>query len=749
LKQLGTSLHLRYKRYGDIEDLQDSISVWVRAAKLVCNDGSDTTYVLSYLGNLFYERFSRVGNIEDLEQAVLKLTHANELTPDGHPNKPGRLTNFGNVLHKRFQQLGSMDDLEQAIVSHTRAVDLTPDGHPDKPARLNNLGNILHERFQRLGGMDDLEQAVTMLTRATELTPDEHPDKLGRLNNLGNVFHTRFQRFGNMDDLEQAVEVKTRAVTLTPDNHPDKSAFLNNLGNVLHERFQRLGGTDDLEQAMAMLTRAAEFTLDEHPDKPRQLNNLGNVFHARFRRLGNVGDLEQAMTAKTRAVKLTPDNHPDKSMFLNNFGNILHERFEEFGDMHDLEHAVTILIEANELTPATHPDKPERLTNLSNVLFNRYELAKDAESLSYSIDCADEAVKLASNQYHAQRTALLLNLASKLYARFRSFYVQPADLTRAITTSTKATTQNFGRPSDRLKAAILHTTLLSHVSNSVSHGALIEAHEKALDLIPQIVWLGNSVQKRYKELIDHGLGAFAHRAAADAIAVGEYTRAVEWLDSRRSVVWSQRVNLWTSLDELRLQEPGLASKLEQLSHSLEDKISTPISAPTGNRLHNAKSLLTTNEKSYYGLAIEYDRTIELVRSIQGFESFLRPTPFSKLVTACATGPVVIINVHDSRCDALVLHHPGDILHVPLSRFSYDDAIRLHKQFSDVIRNNAFLNVSQGDVQRDDEDEINPIQPASKWNAIILQILAELWEFVAKPIISSMTGIVSISRTLDL
>jgi tetratricopeptide (TPR) repeat protein len=754
LCELGKLLYLRYESYGDIEDLQDAATVWGQFLKLLPENDPHEAAACANIGVVLLTRFQRLGNMDDLEQAVAIHTRAIILTPDGHPDKPRRLSNLGIVLQERFERLGGMEDLKQAAVMLTRAVDRTPDGHPDKPMCLNNLGSVLQERFQQLGGMDDLEQAVVMFTRADDLTPDGHPAKPGQLSNLGGVLHERFQQLGDMDDLEQAVVLKTYAVDFTPDGHPDKPGRLSNLANVLHERFQRLGGMDDLERAVAMKTYAVDLTPDGHTDKPMYLNNLANVLHERFQRLGDMKDLEQAVVMLTNGIDLIPDGHPDKPALLSNLGIKLHERFERLGGVDDLEQAVAIVTRAVNLTPDGHPDKPGRLSNLGIILQERFKRLGGMDDLERVIVIFTHAAYFTPNG-HPQRTNLLHDLALALFARYESPYNQPTDLIRAIALSKKAATRNSGNPSRRLSAAILTTDLLLHDPTSASHGALMQAHEHVLSLIPQVVWLGHNIQRRYDELAD--LGTLANRAAAVAIITGEYSRAVEWLESGRTIVWSQLLHLRTPLDELRERDPKLASKLEQVSYALEhasissDKAIDVIEVSTlphrDNNPKHPESSPAQEAKSRYGLAIEYDRLIKQIRNLDGFEHFLRPKPFSDLVPACKSGPVVIINVHKSQCDALVLHSLGEIIHLPLPRFSYDDAIRLHQQLAEVLDYNGLLGRVRGEVRDGEERALRPPKLVSEKNKIMIQILAELWKSVVKPIVTKITGTVSISQLL--
>ena len=48
------------------------------------------------LGRSLLTRFKRLGDLGDMNKSVLMKEHAVQLTPDGHPDKPSWLNNLGN-----------------------------------------------------------------------------------------------------------------------------------------------------------------------------------------------------------------------------------------------------------------------------------------------------------------------------------------------------------------------------------------------------------------------------------------------------------------------------------------------------------------------------------------------------------------------------------------------------------------------------------------------------------------------------
>jgi CHAT domain-containing protein len=58
------------------------------------------------------------------------------------------------------------------------------------------------------------------------------------------------------------------------------------------------------------------------------------------------------------------------------------------------------------------------------------------------------------------------------------------------------------------------------------------------------------------------------------------------------------------------------------------------------------------------LAREWDELVGQVRTLKGFEDFLMPPKLEKLLPAAAAGPVVVLNISQWRCDALIVTASG-------------------------------------------------------------------------------------------
>ncbi|KAF8121610.1 TPR-like protein [Boletus edulis] len=734
LNNLGNSFMTRFERLGELRDLEDAISTHRDAVHLTPDGHPDKPSRLNNLGLSFITRFKRLGELRDLEDAISTHRDAVHLTPDGHPDKPSRLNNLGLSFITRFKRLGELRDLEDgistyrdadAISTHRDAVHLTPDGHPDKPSGLNNLGNSFITRFERLGELRDLEDAISTHRDAVHLTPDGHPDKPSGLNNLGSSFMTRFERLGELRDLEDAISTHRDAVHLTPDGHPDKPSGLNNLGNSFITRFKRLGELRDLEDAISTHRDAVHLTPDGHPDKPSRLSNLGNSFMTRFERLGELRDLEDAISTHRDAVVLTPDGHPDKPGGLNNLGLSFMTRFLRLGELRDLEDGISTHRDAVHLTPDGHPDKPGRLNNLGLSFITRFERLGELRDLEDAISTHRDAVVLTPHG-HPHKPTMLNNLANSFKARFECLR-EPSDLEDAISLYSHATSVPTGPISVRFRASC--NWILC--ARRIHHPSLLRAYSVSISLFPQLAWIGLSLTHRYAEL---KRGADVVReAAAAALDEGFPELAVEWLEQGRSIVWGELLRLRGSYERLSSAHPDHARRLRELSAALdnagatrEQSLST-FSESTDDSMHRTTRTLQQDADRHRKLAIERDKLLQEIRRLPDFERFLLPKDFAQLRASAHSGPVVMLNAAETRCDALILLADVDhVIHVPLPKFNLQRSAGLQNMLGRLL----------GDARAtpfDDRQGRAATRGAGSWETL----LSTLFNGVIKPVLDAL------------
>ncbi|PVF94405.1 hypothetical protein CPB86DRAFT_800498 [Serendipita vermifera] len=131
------------------------------------------------------------------------------------------------------------------------------------------------------------------------------------------------------------------------------------------------------------------------------------------------------------------------------------------------------------------------------------------------------------------------------------------------------------------------------------------------------------------------------------------------------------------------------------------------------------------------LTIERDKLIRQVRDIPEFSSFMGPKRFHTLASVAHEGPIVILNVHRVRCDALVLISDGtkvSVVNIPLEGFSHKTSEKLLEKMKNLL-------LSAGVRSRGLRQHL--WVGAHSNNAIFKNILSILWKHVAKPVIDGL------------
>ncbi|KAJ7463982.1 TPR-like protein [Mycena latifolia] len=718
LHNLGHSLLSRFEQLGDLTDLNESVSKSKAVVSLTPEGHPYMPSRLNNLGSSLLSRFEQLGDLTDLNQAVSRFEAAVSLTPEGHPDMALWLNNLGSSLLSRFERLGDLSDVNEAVSRFKAAVSLTPEGHPDMPSWFANLGNSLLSRFERLGELTDLNESVSRFKAAVSLTPEDHPDMPSWLNNLGNSLLSRFKWLGELTDLNESVSRFKAAVSLAPQGHPDMPSWLNNLGNSLLSRFEQLGDLTDLNEAVSSLEAAVSLTPEGHPDMPSRLNNLGNSLLSRFERFGDLSDVNQAVSRFKAAVSLTPEDHPAMALRLNNLGNSLLSHFEQLGDLTDLNEAVSRFKAAVSLTPEGHPDKPSQLNNLGNCLLSRGEGLGELTDLNESVSTFEAAVSLTP-EGHPDMASRLNNLGNSLHGRFR-MSKDPGDYEDMLIQYSRAASLPTSSAQTRFQAS----TMWAHDAHTHQHSSVLHAYATAIDLVPHVAWLGLSISDRHHQLLK--VGHLVRNAASAAIDAHEYSKAVEWLEQGRSVIWGQVLNLRTPVDELQMLHPKLAAELVSVSNLLETS-GTRSGIETAS-LGPSQSLQATAQQ-YHDLAARRDKLLQQIRGLAGFQRFLLPKLISELSHAATIGPVVLLNTSSYHCDALIVI-PGlsdEVMHVPLPDFTLAQAQHLTEALGSMVRGGVRSERLDGGR----EGDLPPDEQFSR-------ILSVLWLKIVKPVLDQIT-----------
>ncbi|KZV62925.1 hypothetical protein PENSPDRAFT_692083 [Peniophora sp. CONT] len=701
---LGLALQQRFERLNDIHDLTGAITAHRVLVELTPDDHPNKPMRVGDLCTSLLSRHLHLNEDGELQTAISLLRQASLLLPESHPDRLKVLDSLDSAVQRRYERLGLTYDLENAAtVDRRRAVELFPNGGSDDLVQLSNRGLLLQEQYKRSGDPEDLEAAISVARLAVGITPQDHPDQPLLLNSLGMYLRDRYERTGGLEDLETAIRLHRLAAELIPSNHIDIPMHIHNLAVCLHERYERLGEPHDIETAIHMDQRAVELTTEDDPDMTIWLNGLGTVFLARYKRLKKINDLNSAISAYRRAIEITPASNSYLPSRLNNLGNALQKR-----------HISSL--------PSRHPSKPMRLNSLGVSLQMRYELLHELDDLEAAISVHHRAVELMRDG-HADNPMWLNSLGIALSRRFEYTQTQ-SDFDATVEFFMAATSQASASPSTRLESASGCLSLLNRYPRLRSPDTLLLAHSRIIGLLPELVWLGHNIERRYEESAK--LRGFVNNAVSGAISVGAVHKAVECLDEGRALVWAQILTMRTPLDELAQHHPDLAHELRNVQTQLQNsgyRSALPEPRKDDNTM---PGIVTADEGSHRQLVIKYERLLGQARGYPGFENFMRPQKLATLSNV-TDGPIVFINVDMHRCDALIVSVEGATNIVPLPDLSEKRAYQLLALWHNLL-------VSSGVLQKGAVPENMALRGGSTRMGIMLE---RLWTWVVGPILKEL------------
>ncbi|KEP49135.1 putative aromatic di-alanine and TPR containing protein [Rhizoctonia solani 123E] len=708
--------HARFHRSGDITDLDKDIEQTIQALSL--NPEGDPC-LFGNLGRSYQCRFQHRGTPSDLEHCIRYTTLAISLSPRGYPHLYQLFSTLSVCHHKRFDRLGNVIDLDKDIEYKTSALSLKPEGDPPM---LSALGQSYRLRYNRLGSLSDLDKAIEYGTLAVGLSNDEESSLEGRLHQLGLTYRERFERSGNPSDLDMEINCRTRVVSL-PGYRRGTPWQLILLAAAYNLRYHRFSDSCDLQKAIECNIRA--FSLAGPADlsyQTRALVNLSILCLSRFEALGDPTDLELGIEYNARAYSLIPDNHPDNSTRLQNLSALYYARFTYLDDLGDLEQAIECSSLAVSLAADNNGDVAEQLDQLGHYIHARWHRLGHASDLHEDVVHKARAVSLTP-EYHPGLPARLENLGRSYLGKLKVAKCQ-CDYRKtqqlALDSFRRSCMSEVGNPVIKLKSGISW----ARAAMGLSLEECLNGYQAAINLIPEVVWLGTTVVHRYQNL--QGLKDLAAEAASTAIVAQDYARALEWLEQGRSIVMNQGLKLRSPLDDLYSVDFSLAEHLKKVATELHT---------TASRPHDSHSLTTDQPLPspeevalrHRQLAKKYADLLSQVRQISGFEDFLKPARGAELISAARTGPVVIINLYEpqGRCDALILQ-PGttEIAHVGLPAFNSQTATDVRVRFGPLLSRGNLTASERGVRKLLIQGNISNFE----------DLLAILWNDIVKPVL---------------
>ncbi|MCW3813158.1 CHAT domain-containing protein [Micromonospora sp. DR5-3] len=540
-----------------------------------------------------------------------------------------------------------------------------PGFHPARPQALLSLARAELDRWEHGGELGGTAWAATWAQVALDATGPSHPLRRDALNLLaGAAGHAGVQ--GRDEKLVAAAVSAARAALELTDAQPDLRPFqLVVLADTLADAGWLAGDPDLLDEALGYQREALSETSTRHELYPLRLLKLANLLSQREVLAPDDTLLAEAVETNRRAVEALPDDDSRRIGFLFNHASSLARQAFRRNDEAGLAMAERTYREALALLPPDHPDQPRILSSVAETRYQRYLVGGDLMVLADAVELARQAVKETPTEHHwwSLRAGLLARAAAEL-----SRSKEPdANWARAEAIATYAAIAASPRADaqTRINAERQQAALAREAGDPA---ARLAALERAVRRMPTSVSRSSSARRRLGAVA--ALGGLAAEAAAVAIAAGDADRAIELLERGRGLLFHEALGIRSGRVALRTVSPQLATELDRVDRELAEAdaythvrkftIEVERRSADGDLLDSATTEWDPREAwaaRTRQLAVERDRLIERIRGLPGFADFLRPPSVPLLRQRLAGMPVVVVNTHGDRGDALVM--PAD------------------------------------------------------------------------------------------
>ncbi|THG96376.1 hypothetical protein EW026_g5443 [Hermanssonia centrifuga] len=442
LNQLGDLLMLRYRKIGQIVDLEEARESYGKALVLLPDNSEWRPRYLSDLAVSLHKTFEAKGQIEDLNGAISRVHEALACLSGGtvllderkiRRSLAKNLSHLGDLLMDRYRELKLVVDLEGATLSYGKAVAALPDNSQRRPQYLRALAMSLLKTFEKKGsGTVSLDEG------------EKHGLLAKNSNHLGDLLMLRYRKIALIADLEEATSNYEKALVYLPDDSESRPQYLKDLAVSLRKTFEAKGRVEDLNGAIDRVRQALAYlsTRDVAPDKgetpeslAQNLNHLGDLLVDRYRKVGLIVDLEEATSSYGEAIAVLTDNSGSRPHYLRDLAVSLQETFEAKGRVEDLNEAIGYVREALACPSDGNPPSEMcmSLGYLGNLLEARFSWTGEMQDFDEAVRCQYQAMELDPTK----RYCTLDNLSSHLHALY-SMTGDHSDLKRALEFSREA-----------------------------------------------------------------------------------------------------------------------------------------------------------------------------------------------------------------------------------------------------------------------------------------------------------------------
>lgn len=714
LEGLGSALALRFEAYDQIADADEAIALTREAIRVAPVEDECRPMYMGDLANTLLSRFEKTEQRCDLLEAWETIHAALRIAPAGSRHRALVLSNLCRAARLRFDCSDERVFLDEAVDAGREAVALTSPDNVDFPERQNKLSLALQRRFGLLGEPADLHESLRSARSALNAVAPGHPQRPRYLIGLTQTLMLSYEHEGRVADIDEAVDVCRQAVAEQGPEHSHRTPALATLCGALVLRFRESGRFDDVDAAIEAGHQAADAAVPGSGERATALLNLLGALMERYSSTKQGSDLDEAVRVAGQTHDLGELGEVHRREAGINLAYLLTARFagaDGEGDSRDLDQAVDLLRRVLSKTPPGNRLRSWVQSRLAGALLLCAALPGRSQALSEALAICREATTEARDGdpfraqllsqfsdtlmtvFNTSRRTCDLNAAIALERQAAESEASPGGRVphrAGLATKLAIKSRHTGEKADFLEAVQVNRSIAEDerampwlrltcargwASLAVVHedfASAVEGYTTAVRLLPLVSWRGIDLKSRERNVSESS--GLAADAAACAIAAGDPERAVELLEHGRSVLWAQALHVRDDISKLQAAAPGLAARLLEVRTLLNADEAQQVAAPTGRDF-----AADPGRRRRARWAREWDELLDRVRRLPGFERFLAPLAFAELAEAAGPAPVVLVNVSQLRCDALIVAK-GGVEVVPLPRLTLDTTMQLCNAF---------------------------------------------------------------------
>ncbi|KAF5625053.1 TPR domain protein [Fusarium sp. NRRL 52700] len=468
--------------------------------------------------------------------------------------------------------------------------------------------------------MTTVEATIQDIRSLLKTIPNDSDDRARYLWRLARQLDQKYKTIGSIEYLDESLRLLRQALDIVSDDDANKARITSTLSLQLGESYSRKRFTPDLDEAILVARDAIDSASEDDPLLSGLFSNLGSLLVNRYAGKGIKWDLDEAIDCGRQAVARATEDGPSRAKHLDNLGIHL-------GHLHwrgglrsnpaiqaSLEEAISVSREAVRLTPEDHADSGGRWKNLGTHLGHHYH--------SYETNTTpDEVIRCHLAALRSKQSPALV----------------------------------------RIKAA---RDVLPYCADVSDWKTAFGAVEEAVTLFPKLIF--RLLQHSDKLHVLAQVSGLASDGVAMALnADRDLHIPLQLLEAGRGVLSQSMEEMRTDSSSLRAQHPHLAQGLTNIRNALDNPLS-----------YNEKPEdpeVTWKLRSHQ--SEEADKQLEellcRIRKKPGFENYLIPPSDTDIKGAASKGPIVVINVSQFRCDAIIVE-AHRIRLLPLPKLSLVD-----------------------------------------------------------------------------